>query len=377
MLNEPQTAPVWVDHPKQLEKMIKDLSHYPILAVDTESNSLYVYKEQVCLIQFSTGETDYLVDPFSLPDLSSLAPLFSNPQIEKIFHAAEYDVICLKRDFEFSFVNIFDTMHAGRLLGRSGVGLASIIGEEFGIELDKHYQRANWGFRPLSQPQLSYARLDTFYLIPLRNRLQTALQTTNRWELALEDFQRMCSISPSLTENGASSCWRVAGNKDITPQQAAVLNELCKYRDSQAQKADLPPFKILGNHILLDVALASPQNRDQLLSRVRLSRFQADRFASGLAQAVQRGLREQPLYRPASQRSPDEIMRRLDLLKKWRKQVANSLGVDSDVVLPRDAMEAIAAANPKSLTELEVVMGHLPWRLKQYGFSIIRVLNKE
>jgi len=43
--------------------MVQTLSHEPILAVDSESNSLYAYHERVCLIQFSSSTEDYLVDP--------------------------------------------------------------------------------------------------------------------------------------------------------------------------------------------------------------------------------------------------------------------------------------------------------------------------
>jgi len=60
--------------------------------VDTEANSLHAYRERVCLIQFSTVDTDYLVDPLALDDMTHLAPIFADPNIEKIFHAAEYDV---------------------------------------------------------------------------------------------------------------------------------------------------------------------------------------------------------------------------------------------------------------------------------------------
>ena len=103
--------------------MVADLSAQSRIAVDTESNSLHAYREQVCLIQFSTPEKDYVVDPLALEDLSPLAPIFSNPKIEKIFHAAEYDLICLRRDFGFKFANLFDTMHAARVLGYPFVGL--------------------------------------------------------------------------------------------------------------------------------------------------------------------------------------------------------------------------------------------------------------
>ena len=81
--------PVWVADPGSLAQLARKLETQPRLAVDTESNSLHAYQEQVCLIQFSTPQTDYLVDPLALQDLSAIAPVFSNPGIEKVFHAAD------------------------------------------------------------------------------------------------------------------------------------------------------------------------------------------------------------------------------------------------------------------------------------------------
>jgi ribonuclease D len=139
------------------------------VAVDTESNSLFAYREQVCLVQFSTTQADFLVDPLALADLTPLAPLFADPKIEKVFHAAEYDLLCLKRDFGFSFANLFDTMLAGRILGRKEIGLGAMLEAFYGVQADKRHQRANWGQRPLPAPLLEYATLDTHYLIPLRD----------------------------------------------------------------------------------------------------------------------------------------------------------------------------------------------------------------
>ncbi len=114
MISETLSPPIWVDRQAPFARMVADLSAQSRVAVDTESNSLHAYREQVCLIQFSTPKTDYIVDPFVFEDLNALNPLFSNPKIEKIFHAAEYDLICLKRDFDFGFANLFDTMYAAR-----------------------------------------------------------------------------------------------------------------------------------------------------------------------------------------------------------------------------------------------------------------------
>ena len=126
--------PIWVNTTEKLRTMVQDLAAQSRVAVDTESNSLHAFREQVCLVQFSSKKEDYLVDPLAIDDLSPLSPIFSNPNIEKIFHAAEYDLICLRRDFHFDFSNLFDTMHAARVLGYPAVGLDKLLGDKFGIK---------------------------------------------------------------------------------------------------------------------------------------------------------------------------------------------------------------------------------------------------
>ena len=119
--------PILVADKDSLGRLVRVLAPYPVVAIDTESNSLHAYRECVCLIQFSTPAADYIVDPIRLPDLNPLAPFFANPSQQKVFHAAEYDLFCLKRDYHFEFTNIFDTMSAARALGWSQVGLAAIL----------------------------------------------------------------------------------------------------------------------------------------------------------------------------------------------------------------------------------------------------------
>src|SRR6266542_4914429 len=186
MSSETLPPPIWVDRPASFEKMVADLSLQPRVSVDTESNSLHAYREQVCLIQFSTPKTDYILDPFVFEELNALGPLFSNPKMEKIFHAAEYDLICLRRDFGFQFSNLFDTMHAARVLGYQFVGLDNLLAEKFHFEIDKRHQKADWAVRPLAPAQLDYARLDTHFLFDLRDVLEGELTAKDRLQVARE-----------------------------------------------------------------------------------------------------------------------------------------------------------------------------------------------
>ena len=371
----PTAPPVWVSRPETFKRMVDDLSQRWVIAIDTESNSLYAYREQVCLIQISTGETDYLVDPLSLSDLSALAPIFADPNIEKVFHAAEYDVICLKRDFSFTFKNLFDTMVASRDLGRRSVGLAAILHEEFGVDVDKRYQRANWGARPLPPAMLAYARFDSYYLIPLRHRLKTALEVMERWPLAEEDFDRLCATSVPTLDPDSNHFWRIAAGQDINAREAAVLYELNQYRDKRALQADLPPFKVLSNQMLVQIAHSCPQNDVDLTRASGLRGRQLQRHGQGLLEAVRRGLEAPPLHRPSQPRPDDHYLNRLERLKVWRRRTGQDWGVESDVILPRDVMEELAQADPHELAELDGVMASVPWRKRQFGRKILSAIH--
>lgn len=376
MSSQPLPNPILITQPNALRLMAEQLSSEPILAVDTESNSLYAYQEQVCLIQFSTPQDDFLIDPLALDDLSPVEPLFADPKIEKIFHAAEYDLISLKRDFDFTFENLFDTMLAARIMGWEEIGLGSILKAEFGVELNKRLQRANWGKRPLPANMLSYARLDTHYLIPLRYRMKAELKGNGRWALAEEDFSRLRFVNGRDPDSMPDPCWRVRGAYDLNPQQAAVLLELCNYRNKVAKEMNRPVFKVIGDRTLLAVAEARPRTYAALQELPRVSQKQFQRHADGLLMAVERGLKAKPVHPPRPPRPDDQYLARLDAMREWRKKTARAMGVKSDVVLPRDVLNTITARDPKNMRELANIMKQVPWRFDHFGEQILDTLSQ-
>jgi len=367
--------PTLIAHSQELRNLKDNLARESILAVDTESNSLFAYQERVCLIQFSTTKKDYLVDPLAIDDLSLLAPIFASKRIEKIFHAAEYDVIMLKRDFGFRFENLFDTMLAARILGWDEQGLGSILKNEFGVRLNKRYQRANWGKRPLPVDMQTYAQLDTHYLIPLRNKLRAELKSNGRWTLAQEDFHRLQDINGREPANGNEFCWRIKGAYDLSPQQAAVLQELCTYREGVAKSIDRPLFKVIGDHTLFAIATQCPTDLEALGTLPGMTRKQVRRHGKELLAAVQRGLQADPVYPPRHRRPSERYLARVEGLRSWRKMVAREMGVSSDVILPRDLLIEIATQNPKRETELAHVLEQVPWRMEKFGDEILGVLD--
>lgn len=363
--------PVLIQTADDLETLIHDLAHQPRIAVDTESNSLHAYHERVCLIQFSTPSLDYILDPLALDDLTSLAPIFSDPHIQKIFHASEYDIICLSRDYGYTFVNIFDTMQAGRILGRKQAGLDRLLEDKFGIKVNKRFQKADWGVRPLSRDLLLYARLDTHYLIPLSDLLKADLEEKGLWQLAQEDFRLACNPNGLRTKVDAPAWTRFNARHDMTPRDLTVLNELLACREQIASKLDRPPFKVIDDDSLIAIAKAKPATLEEL-TETGLTSKQMQYWGGLLIEAVGRGVDGPLVKRVPVKRPNDEYLKRLDKLKNWRKKAAAEMDVESDIVLPRSLVLALAERGPK---DFKAVMECSPWRLERFGTQIFEVLQ--
>lgn len=372
-MNSPKIQPpVWISSSVDLRSMIDRLSHEQRLAIDTESNSLHAFREQVCLIQISIPDVDYLVDPLAIKDISQLSELFVNARMEKTFHAAEYDLLCLKRDFNFQVINLFDTMQAARILGYPAVGLNYLLNEFFKINLDKRFQKADWAKRPLPTDQLNYARMDTHYLLALRDLLETELKQRNLHNLAIEEFQRI-SIGNGQGVQEPSTWQRINGTTRLSPSDLAILKELVDWRFDQAKHMNRPVFKIISDKLLIAMAETKPNRNEDLLS-IGLTSRQISLFGNHLLAAVRKGKKAPPIKRELTVKPDLAYLNRLENLRTWRKNTAQKLGVGSDVVLPRSYMQSIAERNPQDLTSLSELMPHSPWRLNQYGQDILECL---
>ena len=370
-----ESAVIWVDQDTALAETLQTLKQEEQVAVDTESNSLFAYQEQVCLIQISAGGKDYVLDGLADIDLPALNAVFADESIEKIFHAAEYDIICLKRDFGYTFNNLFDTMQAARILGIEKLGLSNLLEDLFGVDQGKSFQKANWGKRPLSEEMLYYARMDTHYLLRLRDYLYQKLVEKDLLELAHEDFERLCRVEPNHKE---ALCYtQVSGYQHLDTQQLGVLEALCQYRDKLARKFNRPLFKVIGNSALLAVAQTCPRNLGELKSIKEISPKLVERYAEGILEAVVTGLKAPPIQLKTHKRPSSSYLNRLDALKNWRKKAGLKMGVQSDIILPRDILENIVGAKPSNLEELQSLMAEIPWRYEHFGSEILAVIQQD
>ena len=357
---------------KDLAAAVRTLSNAKEIAIDTESDSLFVYYEKVCMIQLSADRQNYVIDPLETGDLSSLGPLFANPRILKIFHAAEYDIMCLKRDYGFSFANLFDTMLAARLLRKKEIGLGNLLANEFGIHLDKKYQKANWGLRPLSEEMLRYAAHDTIYLGMLKDKLEEELLEEEMLELAREDFERECAIPAGPGEPPVTNWWRIAGSEQLTGNQKCVLSRLCEYREDAARVRDLPPYKIAPNSALLAIALKFPQSLRDLKSIKGIGPAFVSRYGKEVLSLVAEN-RKKRMYPtpPTIQRPSNGILKRKERLRAWRRDKGIELDLPSDEILPKDVLERLCINGADSMDALREQLYDCPVRFALFGEELL------
>ena len=367
-----------------LARLLEAVAADARIGVDTESNGFHAYVERVCLIQIATSDADWAVDPLAV-SLRPLVPLFAEPAREVILHAAEYDVVCLKRELGLVFGRIFDTHAAAKVLGVQRVGLGNLIADELGVNLTIDEQRSDWGHRPLSPEQLAYAFADVRYLLALREKLGARLVEQKRLPEAEAEFARLIAKEPRLREFDPEGWQRMKAARTLDGKGRAVLRELFLLRDGRARELNRPPFKVLSDLFLGEVARRLPQTEEALIGIPGASAAQVKKLAPQIVLAVKAGAAMESLPRPRGGRSrspwgkdagppPPEVLDRYERLREWRKSRAGARLVEVQVIAPNAVLMAIARGDPPDLAGLAATPGMDPFRLEQYGAELLAVL---
>lgn len=355
---------------------LADIKNHTRLAIDLESNSLFSYREEVCLIQLSTGKKDYIIDPIAGLDLYEFGQIIQDSSIEKVFHAAEYDCILLKKQYGWKLENLFDTMWAARILGYQRFGLANMLEKAYDVRLNKKYQKANWCKRPLSGAQLIYAQMDTHFLLRLRDDLAAEIEKAGYMVEAREVFAEQTQVRAANKLFDPHGFWTINGVRDLRPKQQAVVRALYLFREEQAKRQNRPHFKIIGDRTIIELARLSPTHPEGMEGVYGMSPGQIRRYGRQLARIIERALTDPaPRWPKRSNRRPSEVVSsRYERLHYWRKERARARGVESDVIVSRDALWELARANPSCVADLSSINGLGPWRRATYGEDILEVL---
>ncbi len=370
----------WVRTAEELRALVASLSGVKTLAVDSEADSLHHYPAKLCLVQLASDGEAWLVDPLALGDLEPLAPLFADPAIVKILHAADNDLAYLKRLYRFTVVSLFDTAIAARCLGLSSLGLDDLLLTYLGVQPGKSRQKDDWSRRPLSPPQEIYALNDVLHLIPLRARLQEELRARGRQAWLEEECAALAALAVAEKPPDPDAYFRLKGAKDLDSHGLAVLRELYRTREKLALELDRPPFHILGHETLVLLSAGRPRDEAELRAIPGCSPRVVGRFGAAVLEAIARGAALPASERPVRPRSsrpavPAAVRRRAEALRAWRGAAAHRLGLDPGFFFPQRLIDRLAADPPPDIAGLARIEGIRRWRAELCGEEVLRLLK--
>ena len=275
---EKDTKLSFIDTKESFDEFINEISKYDEIAVDLEHHSKESYLGITCLIQISTRDSDYILDAIKLRSyLNKLNIIFTNANILKVFHGADYDINWLQRDFGVYVVNMFDTGRASRILSYESFSLKYLLLKFCDFETDKSYQLADWRIRPLTEGMIKYARSDTHFLLYIYDNLKKELISKSLenndsgifiyYKLCLKQSSEICLQSyqkPKVKDETYYHYMQINGNKP--KKELGIIKETYIFRDYLGRVLDRDPKEILKKAMIFKLSKNNEFTIDKLLT---------------------------------------------------------------------------------------------------------------
>jgi ribonuclease D len=339
----------WIESADRLPALAEEMAKAPWIALDTEANSMFVYREQVCLLQLNIAGSLYLVDTLAIAkaggSLAAFKTALEDPARTVWLHGGEYDVGTLKRDYGIALRGVWDSQQAASLLGWERTGYGSVVEKLCGVALDKAYTHYDWGTRPIETGALHYALDDVIHLPQVCDLLRAEVKAAD-----LEDEVAIANQAVEATGwSGGfdpTGVWKIKGIREVPRHHLPLLFALYLWRDGLARQANQPPGRLLNNEVLLAIVRNAPTNF-QLLKKLGLRGWFLSAHGEALLDAIKKALSEPPTLpeRPRQREVAPEEELRETRLKDWRRSEAENRSksdgrpVPLQVVLPAKALE--------------------------------------
>ncbi|MCS7063890.1 MAG: HRDC domain-containing protein [Methylacidiphilales bacterium] len=259
----------WIHTTQELIRFSRSLNPEIPLTLDIEADSLHHYREKLCLIALAHGPQHALIDALAIDNWSAIWPLWQRHTW--IFHGMEYDLKMLRQVGAHPPQAIFDTAVAAQILNIQAFGYAALVERYFGVRLNKSSQRDDWSIRPLPEKMLRYAIADVFYLQPLAEKMRAELIAHNRLSWHEQTCHRIMRLAFSnadsgskegtLDDNDTDDRWRIRGSRNLPQEGLSILKALWFWREKEAERRDVPVFKVINNEQLLTLVRWSLETR--------------------------------------------------------------------------------------------------------------------
>jgi len=350
---------------EQADAIAAEISAQSYIGLDTEFMREKTFFAELCLVQISTENAIYCVDPLSNTDMDSFWK--SAMQTAWVVHSARQDIEVIYQAAGRMPMRLFDTQVAAALLGCAPqLGYASLVSELFGVEIAKSHTRADWTRRPLADAVLQYAAEDVEYLLPARDILAEKLDKLGRLHWAEEDSALL--LQPALYDiDPQLAIHRMKGARNLRGRRRSAAARLAAWREQQALRSNRPRQWIARDAALIDIAARLPTSVDELSDIDDLPDGLVRRSGKRLLEVVAESAADEHSYQPAPAPNEEQKM----LLKKMQKLVAvcaESLSLPAETVASKKELSAVINSGTR---ESRVFNG---WRRELIGDDLFRLL---
>ena len=355
------------------------------LGIDTEFMSEGRYRALLCLVQVAVEEapgagvggeqpTIVLIDSLTDVDVSPLAALLADPEVEVVLHAGRQDVAILRRAWQTAVTNIFDTQIAAGFAGQSAQsGYGNLLGSVLGLRVAKTASYTRWDARPLTDEQLAYAAEDVLHLLALADQIQARLKRSGRVEWAREECRR---LETATDQRDPWTAWeRLPRSGQLDPRARAVARELAAWREQTASDLDRPVGSILADPALVELAKRKPTSIDALGQIRGLHPPVIKRRGQAILAAIARGREAEPIARdePRMRTEPGDAPL-ISLSEALLRTRALEAGLAYELIASRAELEQIVAAARRHEPE-PVVRPLTGWRAELVGSDLRMLLH--
>src|SRR5882757_4111545 len=331
-----------------LARFCAEQSGADFIAVDTEFLRDQTYWPKLCLVQIAGPNGSVAaIDPLAPGiDLTPLYELMQAPDLLKVFHAGRQDLEIFFHATAKVPTPIFDTQVAAMVCGfGESASYESLVNKLAKAAVDKSSRFTDWSYRPLTERQLIYALDDVIHLRTVYGKLREQLERTDR-EAWLESDMAVLS-DPAVYRLEPADSWRRIKLRNPKPRTLAVLKAVAAWRETEAQKRDLPRGRILRDEALIELATHMPTSTAQLgRTRGLPGGFADGKWGAAVIEAIE-GVMAMPqdtLPKPdVMPEPPGNLGSTIELLKVLLKYKAEKNSVAAKLLATTDELERIAA----------------------------------
>ncbi|KAK6589021.1 RRPp PMC2 like exosome 3 exoribonuclease subunit with an RN domain and an HRDc domain [Cryptosporidium xiaoi] len=322
-----------------------------ILSIDLEHHSTQTYRGFVSLIQMSTRDKDYIIDPFEIfHELVILNELTTNPRILKVFHGSDFDIFWLQRDFSVYVVNMFDTGKAAKVLNTpGGYSLKNLMDVYCNIDMDKTYQLSDWRERPLTDEKIKYARSDTHYLPYIYDILKNLLLLHSH-------------IKPGFLLSTSDAMMKVENGKILVDKE-----------DSSKFNIN---YKCTGSYMTFEMDTLDPSPLLTALHNSRLVSAKAYFIKPVDIWAKSHAIKSK-FPRSCMNNQLERVLCLTigHFLLVWREGLAKLLDLTPSYILKDGMIVKICSKQPSNETELFELFNPIPVNVKRHSEAILIIVN--